>query len=59
MIPKRVSPRRRALLSSVLLAAIIALSAPALDFNLISLASAQQQRECPVRVTLLQVNDVY
>jgi 5'-nucleotidase len=59
MIPKRVSPRRIALLSSVLLAAIIALTAPALDFNLISLASAQQQRECPVRVTLLQVNDVY
>src|SRR6266853_1602046 len=59
MIPKRVSPRRIALLSCVLLAAILALTAPALEFNLISLALAQQQRECPVRVTLLQVNDVY
>src|SRR5258708_9831747 len=59
MSPKRVSPRRIALLSCVLLAAILALTAPALEFNLISLALAQQQRECPVRVTLLQVNDVY
>src|SRR5258706_11729123 len=59
MIPKRVSPWRIALVFSVLLATIPALTSPALEFNLISLASAQQQRECPVRVTLLQVNDVY
>src|SRR5260221_1300964 len=59
MIPKRVFPRRIALVFSVLLATIPALTAPALEFNLISTADAQQQRECPVRVTLLQVNDVY
>src|SRR6266851_2316653 len=59
MIPNRVSPRRMALVSTVFLAAIIALIAPTLEFNPIRRARAQEQRHCPVRVTLLQVNDVY
>jgi 5'-nucleotidase len=48
-----------ALVSAVLLAAILALTAPALEFNSISHVMAQETRDCPVRVTLLQVNDVY
>lgn len=59
MIPIRIATRRMALVSIALLVAILALTAPTL-FNQIRLtASAQEQRECPVRVTLLQVNDVY
>jgi 5'-nucleotidase len=59
MIPNRVSTGRMALVSAVLLAAILALTAPALEFNSISHVMAQETRDCPVRVTLLQVNDVY
>src|SRR5882724_10020737 len=59
MIPKRVHQRRMALVAMVLLAAILALTAPTLEFNSISRATAQDKRDCPVRVTLLQVNDVY
>ncbi|MFS8087140.1 MAG: metallophosphoesterase, partial [Acidobacteriota bacterium] len=58
MIPIRVRVRRIAIGSAVLLAVILALTAS--DFDLrIRLAAAQEQRDCPVRVTLLQVNDVY
>src|ERR1700681_4175966 len=59
MISTRIATRRMALVSVVLLAAILALTAPSFEFNPISRARAQEQRDCPVRVTLLQVNDVY
>ncbi|HVS21112.1 MAG TPA: 5'-nucleotidase C-terminal domain-containing protein, partial [Pyrinomonadaceae bacterium] len=52
----RVSPRRIALASVVLLTVILAVG---LATSGLRLAAAQEQRECPVRVTLLQVNDVY
>src|SRR2546428_1537728 len=42
----RLAPRRMALMLIVVLAAIVSLS-------------AQQKPDCTVRVTLLQVNDVY
>src|SRR6266498_3993173 len=57
MIPNRVPSRRIALASFTLLAAVLAIAAA--TFSPVRLAEAQAQRECPVRVTLLQVNDVY
>src|SRR6202165_5013607 len=54
MIPIRFATRRVALFTVALLAAILALTA--LEFRQ---ATAQEGRDCPVRVTLLQVNDVY
>ena len=59
MITNRVSPGRNALASFAILAAILFAGLAALELRPIRSASAQQQRECPVRVTLLQVNDVY
>ena len=59
MIPIRIATRRVALASAVLLAAFVALTAPTFELNRLSPARAQEQRDCPVRVTLLQVNDVY
>ena len=55
MILNRLSSRRIAL-APVALIAILALALTASEFRR---AAAQEQRECPVRVTLLQVNDVY
>src|SRR6266404_6847797 len=54
MILNRLSSHRIALVS-VGLVTILGLVLAASKFR----ASAQAQRECPVRVTLLQVNDVY
>ena len=59
MIPIRFATRRMALVTVALLAVILALTAPAVEFSPISRAKAQEKRDCPVRVTLLQVNDVY
>src|SRR6266576_1713601 len=53
MILNRVSSRLTAL---ALLAVVLGVGFATSEFRL---AAAQQQRECPVRVTLLQVNDVY
>jgi 5'-nucleotidase len=53
---QRVSSRRIALASVALLTVILAAGLAASGFRR---AAAQEQRECPVRVTLLQVNDVY
>ena len=47
---------RRVAIAILLVAAFALAPAP---FGSIRLAGAQQQRDCPVRVTLLQVNDVY
>ncbi len=64
MIPNRVSPpgSRRASSTRIALASV-ALFTIMLATGLGTLglrpAGAQEQRECPVRVTLLQVNDVY
>src|SRR5258706_10699427 len=55
MISDRFSSRRIALVS-VALVAILGFVLTASEFRR---ATAQEQRECPVRVTLLQVNDVY
>jgi len=55
MISDRFSSRRIALVS-VALVAILGFVLTATEFRR---AKAQEQRECPVRVTLLQVNDVY
>src|SRR6266849_1231037 len=54
MIHTRVSARRIALAAGLVLA-LVAISAA----SLIKLSTAQGQRECNVRVTLLQLNDVY
>ena len=59
MISNRVATRRNARVPLVLLAMILALAAAGSQLAPIRLAAAQEQRECPVRVTLLQVNDVY
>src|SRR5260370_13601952 len=59
MVPIRFATRRIALVTIALLAAILSLPAPAFELNPISRATAQESRDCPVRVTLLQVNDVY
>ena len=56
MVPIRFATRRIALVTIALLAAMLSLTAPAFEFNH---ATAQEKRDCPVRVTLLQVNDVY
>src|SRR6266850_5997463 len=56
MILKRSSSRRIALVSAALLTLIVGVAFAMSEF---STAAAQEQRECPVRVTLLQVNDVY
>lgn len=55
MILNRLSSRRVAL-APVAFIAMLALALAASEFRR---AAAQEQRECPVRVTLLQVNDVY
>lgn len=52
MILSRLSARRIALVSVALLTMITGVGRA-------TLTAAQEQRECPVRVTLLQVNDVY
>src|SRR5260370_12743128 len=54
MIHRRVSARRIAPAAGLVLA-LVAISAA----SLIDLSTAQAQRECNVRVTLLQLNDVY
>src|SRR5437667_592823 len=54
MLPAHISARRFGLGGAVLLAAILALTTD-LGFG----PASKAQRECPVRVTLLQVNDVY
>src|SRR5713101_4260 len=54
MIHRRVWARRIALAAGLVLA-LVAISAA----SLINLSTAQAQRECNVRVTLLQLNDVY
>src|SRR5712664_4755499 len=59
MISICIARWRMTLVSVVSLAAILALTAPSFELNPISRARAQEQRECNVRVTLLQVNDVY
>ena len=56
MILNRVSSRRIALAAVLLFTLIPGVNCGTWEF---STASAQEQRECPVRVTLLQVNDVY
>src|SRR5882672_5618186 len=56
MILKRTSSQRIALTAVLLLTLISGIGFTASGFRP---AAAQQQRECPVRVTLLQVNDVY
>src|SRR5260221_9284990 len=55
MTLKRSSSRRIALVSAALLTLIVGVAFAMSEFRL----AAAQQRECPVRVTLLQVNDVY
>jgi 5'-nucleotidase len=55
MILNRLSSWRTALVS-IGLTTILGLALAASEFRS---AAAQEQRECPVRVTLLQVNDVY
>ena len=55
MIHRRVTARRIALAAGLVLA-LAAISAANLRLNL---STAQVQRECNVRVTLLQLNDVY
>ena len=59
MIPNRVAPWRIALAPVALLIAILFPGLAPPELGPIRPASAQQQRDCPVRVTLLQVNDVY
>jgi 5'-nucleotidase len=59
MILNRVTQRRTARMSFTLVVVILAMAAAGLQLTPIRLAAAQEQRECPVRVTLLQVNDVY
>src|SRR5260370_12259516 len=54
MIHRRVSARRIALAAGLVLALVASSAA-----SLINLSTAQAQRECNVRVTLLQLNDVY
>ncbi|HMG76181.1 MAG TPA: 5'-nucleotidase C-terminal domain-containing protein [Pyrinomonadaceae bacterium] len=56
MILNRISSRRIALAPILLLALIVGVGFGTSEFRH---AAAQAQRECPVRVTLLQVNDVY
>jgi 5'-nucleotidase len=55
MIHRRVTGRR-IVLAAALVLALAAISAVTFGLNL---ATAQRQRECNVRVTLLQLNDVY
>jgi 5'-nucleotidase len=59
MIPGRISARRISLAGAAIVAAILAISAARLGLLPLAQVTAQAQRECPVRVTLLQVNDVY
>src|ERR1700730_2384843 len=56
MILSRVSSRPPALAAVLFLTLIPGIGLGTWEF---STAAVQQQRECPVRVTLLQVNDVY
>src|SRR6266545_2047646 len=53
MISKHDRLRRISIAALLFFAAISAASLNSIETN------AQQQRDCPVRVTLLQVNDVY
>src|SRR5947209_4876740 len=55
MILRRFSARRISLAGAIV-AAILAISTARFELEPVT---AQGQRECPVRVTLLQVNDVY
>ena len=55
MIFNRSSARRVPLLALILVA--LALGSSAFDF--VRLVTAQDKKDCPVRVTILQVNDVY
>lgn len=59
MIPNRVAPWRIALAAVALLIAILSVGLAIPELSPIRPVSAQQQSDCPVRVTLLQVNDVY
>jgi 5'-nucleotidase / UDP-sugar diphosphatase len=59
MTPNLTSLRRLPLAATALLAAILVIAATAFEIKPINVATAQEKRECPVRVTLLQVNDVY
>src|SRR6202521_1391412 len=54
MIPNRVSSRRT-VFSVAVLGLILGFALATSEFG----RAAAEQRECPVRVTLLQVNDVY
>src|ERR1700674_1324032 len=54
MIPNRVSSRRT-VFSVAVLGLILGFALATSEF----VRAAAEQRECPVRVTLLQVNDVY
>jgi len=59
MTPIRVSLRRTPLAATAFIAAILVIAATAFTLKPITAVTAQEKRECPVRVTLLQVNDVY
>jgi 5'-nucleotidase len=59
MILKRICARRISLVRIGLAAAILAISAARFALAPINQVAAQTARECPIRVTLLQVNDVY
>jgi 5'-nucleotidase len=55
----RLSAQRISVVSVLLLAAILGTGPQASELAGLKLVSAQSQQECPVRVTFLQVNDVY
>ena len=59
MTPNLTSLRRLPFAATALLAAILVIAATTFEIKPIGVATAQEKRECPVRVTLLQVNDVY
>lgn len=59
MTLRSIYARRVALACAALIAAILAIDTARFGLVPLTLVSAQTQRECPVRVTLLQVNDVY
>src|SRR3989441_8408495 len=56
---RRISARRIFLALVAAVAAILAICVATFPITAIDRATAQTARECPVRVTLLQVNDVY
>src|SRR5947209_17403981 len=59
MLPGRNSATRFACLRALSILALLAIVAGQVGVTSISRVAAQAQRACPVRVTLLQVNDVY